>query len=195
MDTFLWDTCVYFSPMHILRTSDAYPSPPFNLGHKLVHFQPCNDEMMKDIEFTRDNPFFATADSPMVLVKGGSIDHINSQMMQVRWRIFHFWRHIPQEQQIAMILCPHCFAKFIIDYRLSCRLRVTNNVDRVHVSRSTPPQYSTKTCSILCTKPNIVVYSKFVPKKTLLCVVYHIKFVMILWSTREKQQYSTYIPY
>ena len=41
MDKFLWDTYIYFSPMHILRTSDASPLPPFNVGHKLVHFQPC----------------------------------------------------------------------------------------------------------------------------------------------------------
>ena len=57
--------------------------------------------------------FFATADSPMVLVKGGSIDHINSQMMQLGGAFFIF----PQEQQIAMIPCPHCFAKFRIDYK------------------------------------------------------------------------------
>ena len=30
LDKFLWDTCVYFSPM-----------PSFNVGRKLVHFQPC----------------------------------------------------------------------------------------------------------------------------------------------------------
>lgn len=83
----------------------------------IVHLPAPKNFLIKDIEFTRDTPFFATADSPMVLVKGGSIDHINSQMMQVRWRIFHFWRQIPQEQQIAMIPCPHCFAKFIIDYK------------------------------------------------------------------------------
>ena len=28
----------------------------------------------KDIEFTRDTPFLATADAPLVLIKGGSID-------------------------------------------------------------------------------------------------------------------------
>lgn len=41
VDKFLWDTGIYFSPMHILRTSDASPLPPLNVGHKLVHFQPC----------------------------------------------------------------------------------------------------------------------------------------------------------
>ena len=28
MDKFLWDTRIYFSPIHILRTSDASPLPP-----------------------------------------------------------------------------------------------------------------------------------------------------------------------
>jgi len=41
MVKFLWDTCVYFSPMHIVWTSDASHLPPFNVGHKQVHFQPC----------------------------------------------------------------------------------------------------------------------------------------------------------
>ena len=73
------------------------------LERDIVHLPAPKNFLIKD--FTRDTPFFATADSPMVLVKGGSIDHINSQMMQVRWRIFHFWRQIPQEQQIAMVAC------------------------------------------------------------------------------------------
>ena len=41
MDKFLWDTCVYLSLLHILRTSDAFPLSPFNVGLKLVHIQPC----------------------------------------------------------------------------------------------------------------------------------------------------------
>ncbi|KAK3753104.1 hypothetical protein QZH41_007948 [Actinostola sp. cb2023] len=39
-------------------------------------------EERKDIEFTKDTPFFATADAPLVLVKGGFVDHANTQMME-----------------------------------------------------------------------------------------------------------------
>ena len=53
----------------------------------------------------------------MVLVKGSSVDHTNSQMMKVKWYIFHLWCQIPQEQQIAMISFPDCFAKFVIDHK------------------------------------------------------------------------------
>ena len=42
------------------------------------------------IELKRDTPFFATADAPIVLVKGGSLDQCNTQMMEVRWVFFLF---------------------------------------------------------------------------------------------------------
>ena len=68
----------------------------------------------EDIELTNDTPFFATADAPLVLVKGTSIDCANTHMMDVRWRMFHFWRQIPQAEQQNLIPCGHCFAQFIL---------------------------------------------------------------------------------
>ena len=62
-----------------------------------------------------DTPFFATADASLVLVKGHSIDRANTQMMDVHWRMFHFWRQIPQAEQKNLISCGHCFAKLIWD--------------------------------------------------------------------------------
>jgi len=64
--------------------------------------------MQKDILFDKDTPFFATADGPLVLIKGGSIDQINTDMMKVRWNHFNFWRKIPQEQQRQMKFCGRC---------------------------------------------------------------------------------------
>ena len=69
----------------------------------------------QDIKLTDDTPFFATADAPLVLVKGHSIDRANTQMMDVHWRMFHFWHQIPQAEQQNLISCGHCFAKFILD--------------------------------------------------------------------------------
>jgi len=42
----------------------------------------------RDIELSKDTPVFATADAPMVLIKGGGIDRANTEMMNVRWRFF-----------------------------------------------------------------------------------------------------------
>ena len=68
----------------------------------------------QDIELSKSTPFFATADAPLVLVKGAIIDCANTQMMEVRWRLFHFWRQIPQSEQENSVPCASCFARFIL---------------------------------------------------------------------------------
>jgi hypothetical protein len=67
------------------------------------------------LELSADTPFFATSDVPLVLIEGGSTDHANTEMMNVRWRFFHFWKPIPQHLQKKMEPCAHCFAKLILD--------------------------------------------------------------------------------
>lgn len=82
-----------------------------------VHLPVPKNFGVKDVEFNKNTPFFATADAPMVLVKGGSLDSANTQMMQVRWRTFNFWKQIPQDKQKSLSPCQHCFAKFVLDYK------------------------------------------------------------------------------
>ena len=77
------------------------------LDGDIVHIPAPKNVCSKDIEFKRDTPFFATADAPIVLVKGGSLD----QMMDVRWVFFHFWMQIPKESQVELPACPKCFAQ------------------------------------------------------------------------------------
>jgi hypothetical protein len=72
----------------------------------------------RDIELKADIPFFATADAPIVQVKGGSIDRANTDMMNVRWHFFHFWKQIPRSEQLRLIPCGHCSAKFVLDNKL-----------------------------------------------------------------------------
>ena len=60
-----------------------------------VHLPAPKTFCKQDIELTNNTPFFVTADAPLVLVKGTSIDRANTHMMDVRWRMFHFWRQIP----------------------------------------------------------------------------------------------------
>lgn len=82
-----------------------------------VHLPAPKTFWQKDIELSKDTPVFATADAPLVLIKGGNIDNANTQMMTVRWRFFNFWRQIPQEKQVSIPPCPCCFAKFVLDYK------------------------------------------------------------------------------
>ena len=68
----------------------------------------------KDVELSKDTPFFGTSDAPLVLVKGGAIDHVNTEMMSCRWVFFNFWKQIPHAEQEDIPPCRFCFAKFIL---------------------------------------------------------------------------------
>lgn len=81
-----------------------------------VHIPVPKNVGQKDIEFTKDTPFFATADAPIVLVKGRSLDQANTEMMKVRWVHFNFHRQIPRDEQVKYEPCPKCFARFVMDY-------------------------------------------------------------------------------
>ena len=67
-----------------------------------------------DIELKADIPFFATTDTPVLLIKGGSIDRDNTDM-NVGWHFIHFWKHLPRSEQKNLTACAHCFAKLNLD--------------------------------------------------------------------------------
>ena len=79
-----------------------------------VHLPAPKNFCKRDIELSKDTPFFATADTTPVLVKGGSIDSVNTEMMNLRWRFFNFWKQIPHSQQIRLTPCGHCFAELVL---------------------------------------------------------------------------------
>ncbi len=78
-----------------------------------THLPAPKNACYRDIELASDTPIFATADMPIVLAKGGTVDPINTRMMEVRWRFFHLWRAIKEEDQKNMEPCSHCFAELI----------------------------------------------------------------------------------
>ena len=97
--------------------------------HDTVHLPAPKNLSSHAVELQRDTPFFATSDAPIVLVKRGSIDHTNTQMMNVRWRFFHFWRQIPVDEQQELELCGHCFARFILEtLRMALPLKLHTGV-------------------------------------------------------------------
>ncbi len=80
----------------------------------IVHLPAPKNVCPRDIELKADIPFFATSDAPIMLIKGGSIDRANTEMMNVRWLFFHFWKPIPRSEQKSLAPCGHCFAKFVL---------------------------------------------------------------------------------
>ena len=70
--------------------------------------------MSKDIVLEGDTPFLATCDAPLDLINNGSIDHVNTEIMNVRWRMFPLHRHIPRDEQRNIAASARCFAELIL---------------------------------------------------------------------------------
>ena len=79
-----------------------------------VHFPAPKNQMSKYIVLERDTPFFATSDAPLILINNGSIDRVNTEMMNVRWRMFPLHRQIPRDEQRNIAACARCFAELIL---------------------------------------------------------------------------------
>ena len=95
----------------------------------------------RDLELTKDTPFFAASDAPLVLIEAGAIDSLNNRMMNVRWIFYHFWNQIPQEEQQELIPCGRGFAKFIVN-NASDRATATTAWQVQFVTRFTPDHFS-----------------------------------------------------
>jgi hypothetical protein len=76
----------------------------------VVHLPAPKNFCRRDLELSVDTPFFAMSDAPLVLIKRGSIDRTSTEMMNVRWKFFHFSRAIPQASQVKIEPCGYCFA-------------------------------------------------------------------------------------
>jgi hypothetical protein len=72
------------------------------------------NKMSNDVVLEGDTPFLATCDAPLDLINNRSIDHVNSEMMNVSWRMFPLHRHIPRDEQRNIAASARCFAELIL---------------------------------------------------------------------------------
>lgn len=86
------------------------------LEGQLVHLPAPKSHYAKDIVFDKDTPIFATGKHPIMYVKGGAVDERETEMMAVRWKVFHFNSQISQEKQKEIPPCCKCFARLILGY-------------------------------------------------------------------------------
>ena len=82
-------------------------------GH-VVHVAAPKTHFAKDITFTADTPIFCTRKHPLLYIKNGVVDECQTEMMTVRWQIFHFNYQIPRERQREIPLCSRCLSELII---------------------------------------------------------------------------------
>ena len=82
-------------------------------GH-VVHLPAPKTHFAKDISLTTDTPIFCTAKHRLMYTKNGLVDERECEMMDVRWKIFHFTHQIPREQQREIPSCVRCFAELLL---------------------------------------------------------------------------------
>ena len=60
------------------------------LEGQMVHLPAPKTHDARDIVFEKDTPTFSTGKQPIIYIKNGVIDQRETDMMTVRWKIFHF---------------------------------------------------------------------------------------------------------
>ena len=84
------------------------------LEGQLAHLPAPKTHYAKDIVFDKGTPIFSTSKQPIIYIKNGIIDQRETDMMVVRWKVFHLNVRIPEEKQKEIPPCPKCFATFIL---------------------------------------------------------------------------------
>ena len=84
------------------------------LEGQLVHLPAPKTHYARDIIFEKDTPIFCTGKQPFIYIKNGVIDHRETEMMSVRWKIFHFNVQIEQNVQKEIPKCPKCLASVVL---------------------------------------------------------------------------------
>ena len=79
-----------------------------------VHLPAPKPHFCKDIVFDKDTPIFGTSKHELVFVRGGVVDKRETEMMQLRWRIFHLSRQISQQDQKTVPPCGKCFVRLVL---------------------------------------------------------------------------------
>lgn len=79
-----------------------------------IHLPAPKSHFAKDIFLQKDIPIFATSSERISLVKGGVLLQRETEMMNVRWRVFEMNHQVKQSDQIDVPPCGRCFAELIV---------------------------------------------------------------------------------
>ena len=121
--TFAWvgvDECevIFLNDLRWSPTHIAWETFLVLLEGDVMHLPAPKNVCSKDIKISNDIPLFATSDMAIFFAKGGSVDQVNTRMMEVRWRSFNLWKVIPEDERKELKPCPRCFAEFILAYKI-----------------------------------------------------------------------------
>ena len=84
------------------------------LEGEVVHLPAPKTHFAQDMQLIKDTPVFCTTKRPLLFIKNGVVDDRETEMMEVRWKLFEFRAQIPESQQRNIQPCPKCFKDLIM---------------------------------------------------------------------------------
>ncbi len=70
----------------------------------------------EDVSWKELTPVFATAARPIVKIAGKNIDHVQTEMMDARWKMYNFKHEFDDATRVYYEPCGKCFATLVLDY-------------------------------------------------------------------------------
>ena len=78
-----------------------------------VHLPAPKSHYAKDILLNNDTPIFCTSSSKLTYIKNGVLNDRETEMMDVRWKMFNFNYRITESEQKSISPCARCFAELV----------------------------------------------------------------------------------
>ena len=83
-------------------------------GNK-IHVPTPKTNFAQDIVLEKDTPILCTAPNRIFIISNGTVNEIDSEMIDVGWKTFRFFHQMIKKDVINVPLCPKCFAELVMN--------------------------------------------------------------------------------
>ena len=81
-----------------------------------IHIATPKTQFAQDIILEKDTPIFCTGPSRIrKFSRDGDVNEVESEMMEVRWKVFIFFHQLRTADVVDVPPCPRCFANFVLE--------------------------------------------------------------------------------
>ena len=117
--TFAWvgvdkAECIFLNDFHWSPQLVPWHDFLLLLEGQTVHLPAPKTHFSKDITVKSDTPIFCTTKYPILFLKNGVLDQLETEMMKVQWNLFELSYLIPRESQRVITSCGKCFSDLIL---------------------------------------------------------------------------------
>ena len=117
--TFAWvgvdkAECIFLNDFHWSPQLVPWHDFFLLLEGQTVHLPAPKSHFSKDIAVKSDTPIFCTTKYPILFLKNGVLDQLETEMMKVQWNLFELSYVIPRESQRVITSCWKCFSDLIL---------------------------------------------------------------------------------